>query len=244
MNIAVQLFVFEPTRRAVLILNGLAMLLKDFPKAKIVWTEHDGNRRTATIKNILNGEDRLNEAYIQTPLREIHDDLVGLGVQEAIVHLSISPTSEIWDPSSVLAPSGKPSIRRVISYVQSLERASAFRKPEPMPTVLEITLKCAQGDSQAILEAVCQYVEQTWPEIDCAEKFATVDFGEEWLFFPKSGYNPNVSDIHVYYSTEVRKGWNEWRERHNVSFSATGKDQTKPQKTIHSLLPQIPSTHY
>ena len=125
-----------------------------------------------------------------------------------------------------------------------LERAAVIRKPKIMPSVLKITLRCAPCSIENMVKPICDIVKSSWPRIGCAEKYGTVDFGGDWLFFPANGYNPNVSGINAYEDyVEAQAGWPKWRERHNVTFESEDnrKHDAPPRMIIHSLEPKRPA---
>lgn len=238
MNVAIQLFSFDLTRKALNQISFLEAILKDSRRARFVWFEHDGQKRTASVESILeNTAIRLNECYAQVSVRQVKAELVALGLKEITIHLSISPNGAIWDATTQLTPSGKPTVRKFVSYAQSLERAAAFRKKDLMPTVLEITLGFASDDVETLAKDIFDLIERSWSRIGCAYRFGTVDLGGEWLFFPKSGYNPNIADIHVFYSPEAYSSWQTWREMHNISFSCENPSESNgmPKGIIHIL---------
>lgn len=245
MNVAIQLFTFDQTRKALELLHGLSVVINGAQNAKVIWSEHDGASRKVAVESVLAASAKdlqLNEAYVQVPVRKISEKLAGVRPRALTIHLSVSPDCELWARSTKPAPPGRPGVRRVLGYVQSLEKAAAFRKVKPMPTVLEITVVCEENRIDLLLKTFAEVVRETWPLMGCAGKFVTLDCGEDWLFFPKSGYNPNISDIHVYFSSEARSAWPTWRGRHNASFAQEAADPAAPAMIVHSFAPRTQPT--
>jgi hypothetical protein len=246
-NIGIQLFTYDASRRCLQVLRLLEPFITDFEKARATWLDHDGSRKSAPVARFFSApscESRLflNECQIQIPKGRYRTVLGEIAVQKLKVHLSVSPNSEVWLKSADTIASGRPVVRKVISGVVSLEKAALYRSPDPMPSSLEMTLYCAPTDVCNLLETLCDTVKKVWSQIDCTDKFGTMDFGGEWLFFPTSGYNPNVSNIYAYYCNDARTDWPRWRELHNVSFeSITELDSgTMPQALIHSFSAREP----
>lgn len=111
-----------------------------------------------------------------------------------------------------------------------------------MPTVLEITLQTDRSDTDALLAEASQVVTEGWASIQCTDKAAAVDVGEEWLFFPKSGYNPNVADLFIYHSVGSMESWQASRGLHNISFTSDANGgHAAPVVAVHSREIRRPS---
>ena len=237
MNVALQLFTFDQTRRSLELLRLLDSILVDSGKARFVWNEHNGSRKTIALDRLLIGGEEgptFNEAYVQASPLNVRSELARIHTRELTVHLSISPHSCVWARSTDSLAGGKPGLKKMLSYIRSLERAARFREPELMPTVLEITFKCDSEDSSDLINGMCETVKRAWPQVNCVETFGTIDCGGEWLFFPKSGYNPNTANIHAFFSVEARTAWPAWRLVHNASF-ASQIEARSPLILLHSL---------
>ena len=198
-----QLFTYDKGWNAVNLLRALEAIFEDAGKLRVVWTEHDATRRTCTVLKILSARlngIRFNDCYVQSPVKRLSPALKAIEVFEVIVHLNLSPDCCVWAQSADQMLDGKTPVRKVISGVLSLERSAKYRKPEVMASALEITLMCNSNNLTKLITIVCDLITTIWSRIECSDKFGTVDVGGEWLFFPRTGYNPNLSKLFAYYS--------------------------------------------
>jgi hypothetical protein len=238
-NVAIQFFSFERSRKVLELIRSVDPLVADLPRRKFMFQSLDGVRRSISVSKLIDSQEnevRFNEGYLQTPIDGIRNGAPLKGIQEIIVHLSVSPTCELWQRPSEVA--GTPAATHVIARnVASVERAAKNRFPRLMPTVLELTLKTNRADIPAVLKECSEIVGLAWPSVQCSDKTAVIDVGGEWLFFPKSGYNPNVSDLHLYFLVDTFESWPEARTRHNVSF-ASDSDGEHAVPTVHDTAPR------
>lgn len=223
-NIGIQLFTYDKSRSALSLFSALAEFSDESDKMKVVWKNHDGSKATRTVGRLVSDESawvRLNDCYIQSPTKHLCVSLKHLGIREITVHVNFSPDCHVWAHSSKPTPSRRPGIRAVLSGVCNLERVTAYNKPEIVPSVLEITLRCKSRPIPEVLNPCRELLCRAWSRVACSDTFGTLDFGGEWLFFPTSGFNPNANTVEVFSSSVsailTRRQWHRWRERHNVS---------------------------
>jgi hypothetical protein len=250
-NVGVQIFTFDQTDRALSLLRFLGVFVNDFSSLGLAWVDHAGTRRKASLRKLMQDASRLpneselprapfclNEGYIPVSKSLIRDELIKIGVEEEMVHLNISPSSRLWAQSLESIASGVPTVRRVLRNVQSVEKAAKFRGEDIMPTALEVTLKCCPSQLEGVADVVFHCVrsfESRLVEVEC---FGAIDFGDAQLFFPKSGYNPNVSEIYAYDCPGLRSQWQSWRKQHDASFESKGATGISPSLVVHGLSPQ------
>ena len=252
-NICIQIFTLDQTRNVVALLHILEEITINPDRVKAVWLDHDGIRRAISVRQILkeieidsgtnvdstsNGHSTIqfparkrlsfNECYFQVPVSGLKPSWESCKCKELIIHFSVAPSCDLWAASS-----GHSGVRRVISYVQSLERALKRRTPPIMPTVFEISLKCQNQSVNDLLEPVTAFLTAVFARVISISTCAVADFGDDWLFIPKSGYNPNVSEFHTYFNPAAVTSWQKWRECHNLSA-----ESGTASVSIHSLLPR------
>lgn len=233
LNIALQLFSFERSRKVLRLFKIVDLFVKDSGNLKLVFNRLDGARKTVTLRRILNeAESKIafSEGYVQLSLSCVREEWIDRGVTGVIVHFSVSPSSEVW-----MRLTGLP-ITDAARNVSSVERAAANRGREmEMPTVVEITFETERQDPSELLKEMASFIGRNWAIIDAIEKFGTIDVGANWLFFQKSGYNPNTANIHIYFDPEVRRDWERTKKRHNASFDEAGTP------TVHKTSVQLPA---
>lgn len=267
-NIAFQFLTYDKTRSVVRLLHSLEAFTSEAQKLRLVWFDLKAKRKTAALGKILSSVESspvataarslpiqtpnadpdhgptrvpmLNEGYVQLSPSNIHPELIKMGCKEVIAHLSVSPSSTIWLHSSTADMHREGSERRILRSVQTLEKCAAFRQPDEFPTVLEITLRCSQNLLEAVPRHAVALVERSWRRMGTLERCGDVDFGGEWLFFPKSGYNPNISALHEYYREGGRDGWESSRNRHNITVVSLVGASSAPAITVHSSEPRRP----
>jgi len=243
-NIGIQVFTFDATERALQLLRVLELFAIDAPSLRVVWQDRDGTNQRRPLKRVVSGQEpdlKLNECSIQIPARQFRSGLKGIGVLKTTAHLDISPDCQSWAHSTTRRTHGTPAIRRAFTWAAGLERSAAFRKPVVMPTVLAVTLVLAPGTIKSMVQPVCQMVNSTWLNIKCGQIFGAIDFGDEWLFFPNSGYNPNVSELFAFLGEEASICWPAWRQTHNISFEKSASEEAPADLTVHSLHERRPA---
>lgn len=208
-----------------MLLNSLAELVEEPGSLKIVWTEHDGRKRTMRLDAFLKAVGAVEEGTanrlrttVDRQFREMHPEsfelklndcyVASLGkflrsknqIHDATAHLSLSPNSMLWACSlrNGSPDSRKPVKRQVISRVVNLERCLSYHKGSVVPTVLELTLSVAPISSEEAVELGCAMATRMWSKVACSPKLGLIDIGHKWLFFPSTGYNPNNLSVAVF----------------------------------------------
>ena len=220
-NCAIQLFTFENSTKVLQLFNIVNALFIARNTSKLIYYPFTDQRKSISIKRLLSisGESvRCPEGYLQSTIADAREEWKLLGLKELITHLSVSPDCEIWEQVSSMPRT------HVERNAFSVQQAAASRTPATkMPSVVEITFKCETSESSILLKCACDFLGQNWSNIPDLVKFSTIDIGPSWLFFPKTGYNPNVAGIHIYYDLDVKSNWEQVRTRHNVSFDPNGQ---------------------
>jgi hypothetical protein len=216
MNLTVQIFTFDRSVDALTLFRFLLPLFKVPREAKLAFGCHDGRRRTAAIDSVSEGECIvLNEGYVRFGIenRMKHSRIIQRG--DLTIHLSVSPSSILWASPALTTP----DTQKVVRLSRSIERAAAFRKEDPVPTVLELTFTAMEETGGRLIDRAIAFLAEGWPRVRCETKFALIDLGGEWLFFPKSGFNPNVTSLSAYYTLNLFSDWQRVRKLHNASIS-------------------------
>jgi hypothetical protein len=232
-NVTAQLFSFS---ESVEVLRLFGLFLPVFKKSPLlVFPDHLGRQKTVSIRNLLDERFEpisLNEGYLRGRffenggIREIRD---------IIVHFSVSPKNALW-ASPQLHYRGNFQSAPIVRYAQSLERAANLRRADPFPTVVEATFRSARLDVKEFLREVQDYCLKHWTSIQVPDKYAAIDVGGDWLFFPKSGFNPNASGLGIFFQPGLLANWHHERERHNISITQSSV-QSHPEVIFHRQSP-------
>ena len=248
-NITIQVMTFDDTLFSGELFTCVTCILKSDYMPKLVWCNQIGARKSISIRRLHSSLNNLlsastnptalggsevgspsaagfpivfNEGYIPIPPIAIPAALVDLGCRSIESHISVSPTSQYWEKAPEFEV-GKPfpielSGNNNIRQAQGMEKA-ATRKNGHFPTVLEITL-CFEQLQINNVEGVIQWIyNQLTTHFRRISVFGVVDFGDERLFFPKSGYNYYADSISAFALISSVQVWNESRNSHNASFS-------------------------
>lgn len=269
-NVTVQLFTYDQTSKALTLLKALAFIAHDV-KLKAVWTDHAGTRRRASISSLSESREEktlkntirpslhrrvttatrpkqlepadtitLNECYVANLGKSLAPGLTAAGFCDGLAHFNISPDCSCWAHSAGTKPNHELQKRSIISSVVNLERCAEYRKPAILPTVMQVTLRY-EGEAAALVPCIREVATRMWLNVHSVVAFGAIDFGGEWLFFPNSGYNPNVSEVDVFSNSAGGKiteaGWDRWKTRHNLSLEPSPGIAEQPLIYEHSLEP-------
>lgn len=217
MNVGIQLFTFDRTASALELLKILGCFA-DPSRLNLRFETHEKQRKSISLEQLLSEPRetiKLNEGYVTFSENPPFEKTPHSSIKEGFAHLSISPSCSTW-----ASPQPQPiNASRLVKFAGSVEKAAARRKHDPVPTALQITLITAHAKPKEALDEALALVLKGWSLPKCNGKFGVIDVGPEWLFFPKSGFNPNVTNLNVYFSVGIAMRWAEMRALHNVSIS-------------------------